>query len=96
MGGILRGNSRCDKEYDDGGLISPSYRVPVKVPAACVSTPEDVIGTGRGGMRAKFHDLREFTPSERGGHFAAYEVPEIIGKSAIKFFNNVELDKYKT
>jgi hypothetical protein len=63
----------------------------VLTPTACINTPEDLIATSKIGLRAKFPNLKQFTSADVGGHFAAYEIPQIVAKEALRFFNNVEL-----
>jgi juvenile hormone epoxide hydrolase len=70
------------------------FRVPVLPPTACINTPEDLAATSEIGLRAKFPNLKQFTPANVGGHFAAYEVPQIVAKEALRFFKNVEFNGY--
>jgi len=71
-----------------------SWKVPVKTPTACTSTPEDLITFGNGGFGTKFPNLKQFTATDEGGHFAIFEQPHVIAKAALTFFNNIEFNRY--
>ena len=50
----------------------------VTVPAGCSIFPGEVFRPSRRWLAQRFTDLRYFNELDRGGHFAAYEVPELF------------------
>jgi pimeloyl-ACP methyl ester carboxylesterase len=50
----------------------------VSVPSAYSLFPEDVFVASERWLRTRFTDLRYYHQAERGGHFAAFEQPEIF------------------
>ncbi len=70
-----------------------SWKVPVKTPTACAATPEDLIIFGNGGFSTKFPNMKQFTSTNEGGHFASFEIPHIISEAALRFFNNIEFNR---
>ena len=50
----------------------------VGVPSAYSLFPEDVFAVSERWLRTRFTDLRYYHQAERGGHFAAFEQPEIF------------------
>ncbi len=65
--------------------------VPVKIPAACLASPQEFFGgQTRFHLQDKFHQLISFNSGKAGGHFAAFEVPQVFAADVIQFFNLVE------
>jgi pimeloyl-ACP methyl ester carboxylesterase len=50
----------------------------VTVPSAYSLFPEELFVVSERWLRTRFTDLRYYHPTERGGHFAAFEQPEIF------------------
>jgi epoxide hydrolase len=50
----------------------------VTVPAAYTRFPEEIVLLSERLARSRFPDLRYYSQAERGGHFAAFEVPELF------------------
>jgi pimeloyl-ACP methyl ester carboxylesterase len=57
---------------------SPRNLVPVPVPAACSIFPREIFRPSRRWAQPQFPDLRYWNEPGKGGHFAAFEQPEIF------------------
>jgi pimeloyl-ACP methyl ester carboxylesterase len=53
---------------------------PVLVPTAYTQFPEEIFAFSERWLRTQFSDLRYYHAAERGGHFAAFEQPEIFAR----------------
>src|SRR5260370_1095173 len=53
-------------------------RDPVGVPAGCSIFPGEIFRPSRRWMERRFTDLRYWNELDRGGHFAAFEQPELF------------------
>jgi pimeloyl-ACP methyl ester carboxylesterase len=51
---------------------------PIEVPSAISVFPHEIFRTSRRWAESRFTDLRHFNELERGGHFAAFEQPELF------------------
>jgi epoxide hydrolase len=51
---------------------------PVRIPTAYTQFPEEIFAFSERWLRTQFSDLRYYHAAERGGHFAAFEQPEIF------------------
>ena len=51
---------------------------PVTVPTGCSIFPREIFRMSRRWAEGRFRDLRHFGELERGGHFAAFEQPEVF------------------
>jgi pimeloyl-ACP methyl ester carboxylesterase len=51
---------------------------PVRIPTAYTQFPEEIFAFSERWLRTRFSDLRYYHAAERGGHFAAFEQPEIF------------------
>ena len=49
----------------------------ISVPVGCSIFPKEIFRTSRRWAEQRFSDLRHFNELERGGHFAAFEQPEL-------------------
>jgi pimeloyl-ACP methyl ester carboxylesterase len=50
----------------------------VDIPAGCSLFPHDILGTSKRWAERKFTDIRYWNVLDRGGHFAAFEQPELF------------------
>jgi len=50
----------------------------IDVPAGCSIFPGEIFGPSRRWMERRFTDLRYWNELDRGGHFAAFEQPELF------------------
>ncbi len=62
---------------------------PVTVPSGCSIFPKEIFRPSRRWVETRFTDLRYFNEVERGGHFAAFEQPEIFVDEVRSFFRLV-------
>lgn len=53
-------------------------RTPIKVPSACAQFPREVMVQEPDELRKRFVNLLRVTKMPRGGHFAAFEEPELL------------------
>ena len=51
---------------------------PVSIPAGCSIFPKEIFKTSERWARKRFSDLRYFNVLDKGGHFAAFERPEVF------------------
>ncbi|XP_018339720.1 PREDICTED: juvenile hormone epoxide hydrolase 2-like isoform X2 [Trachymyrmex septentrionalis] len=51
---------------------------PIKVPSACVQFPYEILTQSPNELRTRFVNLLRVTKMPRGGHFAAFEEPELL------------------
>jgi pimeloyl-ACP methyl ester carboxylesterase len=50
---------------------------PVRVPVGCSIFPKEIFRTSRRWAEKRFEKLIHFNELEKGGHFAAFEQPEL-------------------
>ncbi|KYN03166.1 PREDICTED: juvenile hormone epoxide hydrolase 2-like [Cyphomyrmex costatus] len=53
-------------------------RTPIKVPSACAQFPYEIMEQSPYELRKRFVNLLRITKMPRGGHFAAFEEPELL------------------
>ena len=61
----------------------------VKVPTGVAVFPKEIITPVRRWMEPNFHDITHWSEMEKGGHFAAFEQPELFVREVRKFFRTV-------
>jgi len=62
---------------------------PVACPSGVSSFPKEILGVSERWARTRFTDLRWYGAPERGGHFAAFEQPEVFVDEVRGFFRAV-------
>ncbi len=62
---------------------------PVNVPAGCSIFPKEIVRISRRWAESRFLDLRYWNELERGGHFAAFEQPDLFVQELRSFFSLV-------
>jgi len=62
---------------------------PIPVPSGCSIFPKEIFGISRRWAETRFTDLRYWNELERGGHFAAFEQPELFVQELREFFRLV-------
>jgi pimeloyl-ACP methyl ester carboxylesterase len=67
----------------------PGARDPVTVPAGCTIFPKEIIRPSRRWAERGFTDIRWWDEPAKGGHFAAFEQPEIFVEQLRCFFRLV-------
>ena len=61
----------------------------VKVPTGVAVFPREIITPVRRWMEPNFHNITHWSEMEKGGHFAAFEQPELYVGEVRKFFRTV-------
>jgi pimeloyl-ACP methyl ester carboxylesterase len=64
-------------------------RDPVTVPTGCSIFPKEIMPVSRSAVERRFTDLRYWNDLDRGGHFAAFEQPELFVDELRAFFRLV-------
>jgi pimeloyl-ACP methyl ester carboxylesterase len=62
---------------------------PVPAPSGCSIFPKEIIRMSRRWVETRFTDLRYWNELDRGGHFAAFEQPDLYVDEVRKFFRLV-------
>jgi len=62
---------------------------PVNVPTGCSVFPKEILRTSRRWAEKRFSDLRHWNELDRGGHFPAFEQPELFVNEVRSFFRTV-------
>ena len=62
---------------------------PIDCPSGVSSFPKEILGVSERWARTRFTDLRWFGAPSRGGHFAAFEQPQIFVDEVRGFFRTV-------
>jgi epoxide hydrolase len=61
----------------------------VTAPSGCSIFPKEIMRISRRWAQTRFSDLRHFNELDRGGHFAAFEQPELFVSELRSFFQTV-------
>ena len=70
-------------ERRDRWRLAPGERI--DIPAAVADFPAEIVRAPREWAERIFSDLRRWTEMPRGGHFAAFEEPELLAGDLIEF-----------
>jgi len=70
-------------EARDRWRLAPGERI--EVPAAVADFPAELVRPPRSWSERVLGDLRRWTEFDRGGHFAAFEEPELLGDDLLAF-----------
>jgi pimeloyl-ACP methyl ester carboxylesterase len=62
---------------------------PVTVPAGVASFPKEIFRPSRRWVEQRYTDLRHWTDMPKGGHFAAFEQPELLVDDIREFFRKL-------
>jgi len=62
---------------------------PIDVPTGVSVFPREIIPASRSWAESRYHDLRHYRRLDRGGHFAAWEQPELFVDEVRTFFRTV-------
>ena len=74
--------------YESRHPTSPVNNRKVEVPTACADFPRELIPVSRSALEARFNLVR-LTEMPKGGHFAAFEQPELFVNDVREFFRTV-------
>ena len=66
------------------------FRIPVTVPTGLAEFPHEIFLTPEPWTHSLFLDIVQYSEIPRGGHFAAFEEPELFADDVIKFVEKVE------
>lgn len=72
-----------------GSDLGGGAREPVAVPTGCSIYPREIIRISRRWAESGFSDIRYWNELDRGGHFAAFEQPELFVEELRSFFRLV-------
>lgn len=68
--------------------FAPGERI--AVPAAVAEFPAEILRPPREWSERQLADLRRWTPMPRGGHFAAFEEPELLATDLLSFLDEID------
>lgn len=68
--------------------------VPVKVPTACFAPRHEFFDMPEFFLPGKFPQLKRYTRGTKGGHFTAFEIPDILAKDIVESFSLFEKSNF--
>ena len=74
--------------YESRHPTSPAANRKIEVPTACADFPKEVIWSPRSYVALRYNLVR-WTPMPKGGHFAAFEQPELLVNDVRAFFRQI-------
>ena len=74
-------------EARDRWRLEPGERI--EVPAAVADFPAEIVRPPRAWTERVLTDLRRWTEFDRGGHFAAFEEPDLLADDVIAFLTEL-------
>ncbi|KAG8443831.1 hypothetical protein GDO86_009134 [Hymenochirus boettgeri] len=90
--GSVVSSMRFYKENIGKGIGTAKHeKLPVTVPTGIASFPQELLHCPLSWAKLKYLDIVSFNHMPRGGHFAAFEEPEILAKDIQQFVSKVEL-----
>ena len=78
--------------YESRHPTSPANRARIEVPTACADFPKEIIWSPRAHVAARYNIVR-WTEMPKGGHFAAFEQPQLFVDDVRAFFREVRAAK---
>ncbi|XP_063160289.1 epoxide hydrolase 1 [Candoia aspera] len=89
--GCVVSSVRFYKEVFGKGISTEKHeKFPVEVPTGIAAFPNEVFHTPRSWAQQKYVNIVSYNFMPRGGHFAAFEEPEILAADIIQFVDQVE------
>lgn len=89
--GSIVPSMRFYKENLQHGLGAAKHdKLPVKVPTGIASFPNELVHCPLLWAKQKFLNIVSFNYMPRGGHFAAFEEPELLARDILQFVGKVE------
>ncbi|XP_031835128.1 juvenile hormone epoxide hydrolase 1 [Nomia melanderi] len=76
--------------------FSTAYRtlkidqLPIKVPTACAAFPEELLVQPKSLLKNRFANIIQYNFMPRGGHFAAFEEPQLLADDIFSFVKKAE------
>ena len=77
------------ESFNPTAVESAAQPAPVTVPAGVAKFPAEIVPPVRAWSEPFFDDLRHWTEMPRGGHFAAFEQPELFIQDVRAFFRGL-------
>lgn len=65
-------------------------RIPITVPVGLAAFPHELFPIPEPWIHSSYVDVVQYTEMPRGGHFAAFEEPELLSNDVIQFVEKVE------
>ncbi|XP_033323810.1 juvenile hormone epoxide hydrolase 1 [Megalopta genalis] len=65
-------------------------QLPVKVPTACAAFPNELLLTAKSILSSRYPNIIQYNLMERGGHFAAFEEPQLLANDIFSFVEKTE------
>lgn len=72
--------------------FSTFFSDPIEIPVGCSVFPKELFLTSRRWAEKQYHQLIHFNEVERGGHFAAFEQPELFVREIRDCFRSLRQD----
>ncbi|XP_048699294.1 epoxide hydrolase 1 isoform X2 [Caretta caretta] len=92
--GCMVSAMRFYKENFGKGIGTQKHeKLPVQVPTGIASFPNEVLHTPRSWAQQKYINIISFNFMPRGGHFAAFEEPELLAADIQQFVGRVEKEE---
>ncbi|XP_040286730.1 epoxide hydrolase 1-like [Bufo bufo] len=89
--GSIASSMRFYKEnFQRDYIRTPDTKVGVFVPTGIAAFPCELAHTPRVWAKQKFHNIVSYNYMPRGGHFAAFEEPELLARDIQNFVSKVE------
>ena len=66
------------------------YRCPITVPTGLAEFPHEIFPSPKPWVHKIFLDIVQYSELPRGGHFAAFQEPELFSNDVIMFVEKVE------
>lgn len=70
--------------------VSFVFRMGVFVPTGLAAFPGELMHCPRSWAQTKYRNIYSYTFMPRGGHFAAFEEPQLLANDLVQFVKNVE------
>lgn len=74
--------------YESFHQEAESIAIEVKVPTGCCIYPKEIIRSSQRWAEKRYTNIIQWTEQEKGGHFAAFEQPELYIEDVRKFARN--------
>jgi len=88
--GSIATSQRYYRENFASDAMFNTYNVPINVPTGFAIFPNELACVPRFVMEGTYTNITQFTYPEDGGHFAAFEVPQLLEKDVRSFVKTVE------
>lgn len=67
-----------------------NFRIPIRVPSACAIFPHEIRYQSEAILKPKYPNSVQINHMPRGGHFAAFEEPQLLADDFWSFVTRVE------